>query len=150
VLKGIARWIGSDMAVTNVNAVLRIPGTFNLKVEGEPFPIKRLYPQNPSAPLSIEDWKGRIPGYVQPVEYVRQERMAPVGGYLMTKAAQDLFDNPPAENRHKALSTIMAAMVYYQRSLADLESVAAEFARRTGLPDSEAQRLAVHFDTRRN
>jgi len=155
VLKGLANWIGSspdckaDMAVTNVNCVLRPPHTFNHK-SGEPYEVMPVHVSQPAEKKSFSWWQGNIPGYELPVEYIARERELPAatGQFLMTRKAQELFDNPPGTDRHAALKTILGSMAYLQRSADEMETVATQFAAKTGLPVREAERLARWSDTR--
>lgn len=152
-LRGLAAWLGSDMAVTNVNAILRIPGSHNLKVEGEPVRIDLSSTQLSLETHSLEWWKSEIPGYVEPEEYKpRERRLESVGreqvGFRTTRNGQALLDSPPATDRHKSLMTILSGAVYYNQGPDVLDSLAIEFAGKTGLPEAEALRLARHFDRR--
>ena len=158
VLKGLASWIGSfgdvkaDPAVTNVNAILRISGSYNLKKEFDPFHVVSFSPPARSEAKSYAWWQANIPGWQLPVEYkpreARQESVA--SKFKTTKRGQELLDNPPASDRHNALKIILGGSVYYGNGADVLDEIAIQFSSSSGLPQAEALRLARHFDRQRN
>jgi hypothetical protein len=151
VLKGLAKWIGSssgggaDLAVTNVNAVLRPPGTYNLKDRDNPVLVSEVTVGAPAPRRSLSWWKNNIPGWVCPEEYQPREPVITSTKFRMTKVAEQLLADPPPGERHATLRKILSGAVYYGQQIGELESIAREFADKTGLPHNEAIRLARHF-----